>query len=183
MRIAQAKKEENIVEYILYMFQLHDIIRGLKFDEEAVRYNLAQPMAKSPEDEEEIMNWYLELIADMKKEGLEEKGFTNEVSSKIGELSLLHGMLLQQLKDKKYVGIFETALPFIREFRTKSDDDQISDVLICFNALYAKLLLKLKKAEISEESEEAFKAFSTVLAYLAIKYKEMYQGKLAFSLN
>ena len=183
MRIAQQKKEENIVEYILYMFQLHDILRGLKFDEEAVRYNLVKPMSKSEEDEAEIMKWYLDLIKEMKDEGLTEQGFTSEVSSKVGELSLLHGMLLNQLNDQKYAKIFDVAVPFIHEFRQKLDDSKVSDILICFNALYAKLLLKLKKQNITDESEEAFKAFSTVLAYLALKYKEMYQGKLAFSLN
>ena len=38
MLIAQAKQEENIVEYILYMFQLHDMLRGLNFEENAIVY-------------------------------------------------------------------------------------------------------------------------------------------------
>jgi hypothetical protein len=183
MLIALAKKEENIVEYILYMFQLHDLIRGLNFDQDAVLYNLVKPMAKSEEQEAEILKWYADLMKEMKADGVAEKGFTHEVSSKVGELSLLHGMLMQQLNDERYAKIFETALPFIQEFRTKTDDDKVSDILICFNAMYAKLILKLKKTNITNESEEAFQSFSTVLAYLAMKYKEMYQGKLTFSLN
>ena len=39
MLIAQAKQEENIVEYILYMFQLHDMLRGLNFEENAIGKN------------------------------------------------------------------------------------------------------------------------------------------------
>ena len=183
MKIAQAKKDSNIVEYILYMFQLHDILRGLNFDEEAVLFNLVKPMADNEEEEKEILDWYMDLMETMQKEGLEKAGFTQEVSSKIGELSLLHGMLLQQLKDDQYEKIFEQAKPFISEFREKSGEDKVSDILICFNALYAKLLLKLKKKDISDESEEGFKAFSTILAYLAMKYKEMYSGRLGFSLN
>ena len=45
MLIAQAKKEENVIEYILYMFQLQDLIRGFRFEEESIRSNLAVPMA------------------------------------------------------------------------------------------------------------------------------------------
>lgn len=183
MLIAQAKKEENVVEYILYMFQLQDLIRGLNFEEDAIRSNLATPMAQSEKDEEKIMLWYKDLIKKMKREGLGEKGFISDVLSLVGELSLLHGMLMQQLNDKTYIGVFEKAMPFIQEYKVKSHDEKVSDILICINAMYAKLLLKLKKTPISKESEEAFSTFSALLAYLAIKYKEMYQGKLSFSLN
>jgi hypothetical protein len=183
MLIAQAKKEENIVEYVLYMFQLHDILRGLKFDEKAVREKLAKPMAKSFDQEEEILNWYKELIAKMASEGLQEKGFVSDVLSKVGELTLLHGMLLQQLNDEKYKAIYNAVIPFVNEYKLKSNEENVSDILICLNALYAKLLLKLKKVEISEASDEAFIAFSNLLSYIAIRYKEMYQGKLSFSLN
>jgi len=183
MLIAQAKKEENIVEYILYMFQLHDILRGLKLDEKAVREKLAKPMAKSHEQEEEIMNWYKELIARMNAEGLHEKGFVSDVLSNVGELTLLHGMLLQQLNDKKYKEIHNAVIPFVNEYKIKSNEENASDILICLNALYAKLLLKLKNVKISAASEEAFTAFSKLLSYIAVRYKEMYQGKLSFSLN
>lgn len=183
MLIAQAKKEENVIEYILYMFQLQDLIRGLRFEEESIRSNLAVPMATSKKQEELIMDWYRDLVKKMTNEGLREKGFISDVLSVIGELSLLHGMLMQQLNDKTYAGIFEKARPFIEEYKVKSKDEKVSDILICINAMYAKLLLKLKKTPISKESEEAFTTFSALLAYLAIKYKEMYQGKLSYSLN
>ncbi len=183
MKIALAKKEENIVEYVLYMFQLHDLIRGLNFDEEAVFYNLVKPMADNESEEKEIAEWYRNLMATMKKEGLQKSGYIAEVTQKIGELVLLHGMLMQQLNDTRYQKLFKAAEPYIAEFREKSGDTTLSDILVCFNALYAKLLLKLKKKSITEESEEAFTAFSKVLAYLAVKYKEMYQGQLGFSLN
>lgn len=73
MLIAQAKKEENVVEYVLYMFQLQDLIRGLRFEEESIRSNLAMPMAKSKEEEELIMDWYRDLVKKMTTEGLREK--------------------------------------------------------------------------------------------------------------
>ena len=65
----------------------------------------------------------------------------------------------------------------------KSKDEGVSDILICLNALYAKLLLKLKKVGISDSSEEAFTSFSNLLSHIALRYKEMYQGRLNFSAN
>lgn len=183
MLIAQAKQEENIVEYILYMFQLHDMLRGLNFEENAIREKLASPMAASKDQEEQIMTWYNDLIGQMDKEGLRVKGIVSDVLSKVQELTLLHGMLLQQLNDDKYKKLYEEVNPFIEEYRMKSKDEGVSDILICLNALYAKLLLKLKKVGISDSSEEAFTSFSNLLSHIALRYKEMYQGRLNFSSN
>ena len=36
MDIAQAKRRENIAEYILYLWQLEDLLRALKFSPEAM---------------------------------------------------------------------------------------------------------------------------------------------------
>ena len=36
MLIAAKKKEENIAEYILYMYQIEDIIRSFQFDIERI---------------------------------------------------------------------------------------------------------------------------------------------------
>ncbi|MFQ9211139.1 MAG: DUF4924 family protein, partial [Alistipes finegoldii] len=36
MDIAQAKRRENIAEYILYLWQLEDLLRALQFSPEAI---------------------------------------------------------------------------------------------------------------------------------------------------
>ena len=108
------------------------------------------------------MTWYNDLIGQMDKEGLRVKGIVSDVLSKV-KIALLHGMLLQQLNDDKYKELYEEVNPFIEEYRMKSKDEGVSDILICLNALYAKLLLKLKKVGISDSSEEAFTSFSNLL--------------------
>lgn len=183
MLIAQAKRQENIVEYILYMFQLQDMLRAIKFDEEYIMYNIVHNMSADEEVRKDIMQWYRELITSMKKEGLETSGNTSELNGVISELVLLNGMLINQLKDQKYQQLYDAAQPFVEEFRAKAKNTKASEIMVCLNALYAKLLLKLKKQEISEESEEAFKAFAMQLAYLSKKYKDMYSGKLSYSMN
>ena len=48
---------------------------------------------------------------------------------------------------------------------------------VCFHALYMKLLLKLQKKEISQETEEAFDAMRILLAYLTRSYHQMKGGE------
>lgn len=43
MYIAQQKRKENIAEYILYLWQLEDLLRALKFSPEAIYNTLVEP--------------------------------------------------------------------------------------------------------------------------------------------
>ena len=43
MDIAQAKRRENIAEYILYLWQLEDLLRALQFSPEAIFSTLIAP--------------------------------------------------------------------------------------------------------------------------------------------
>ena len=43
MDIAQAKRKENIAEYILYLWQLEDLLRALQFSPEAIYSQLVAP--------------------------------------------------------------------------------------------------------------------------------------------
>ena len=43
MLVAQQKQKENIAEYIIYMYQIEDIIRAYNFDVEAILDNYVRP--------------------------------------------------------------------------------------------------------------------------------------------
>ena len=43
MDIAQQKRKENIAEYILYLWQLEDLLRALQFSPEAIYSTLIKP--------------------------------------------------------------------------------------------------------------------------------------------
>ncbi len=40
MIVAREKRESNIVEYILYMWQVEDLIRAYQFDIESIKTNV-----------------------------------------------------------------------------------------------------------------------------------------------
>jgi hypothetical protein len=86
-------------------------------------------------------------------------------------------------KDEKYKVLFETATPYIDEFKEKSNLKDKNHIELLFHAMYMKLLLRLKKQEISAETEEAFDAMRVLLAYIARSYKQMKTGELNFLNN
>jgi len=113
-----------------------------------------------------------ELIDLMKLENISEHGHLKFIIRIIGKLNDLHIYLLKTKIEIKYHEYFTKAYPNIEEFRLKLNNPDGNDIEICFNALYALLLLRLKKTEISAETNNAMTTFSNLLAYLSVKYKQ-----------
>ncbi len=178
MYVSRQKKEENIAEYVLYMWQIEDVVRACKLDlakiDKAIIAN--QPIEEA--QKEELRGWYKDLCNKMKLQKIEQSGHLREVNEVVDELSMLHNTLLTYYKDEKYIEFYSFAEQFINEFKQVSNNPKASNIEVLFNALYAKLILKLQGKDISSSTEEAFQAFRNVLAYLAAKYKQMKNGEL-----
>lgn len=176
MLIAAQKYEDNIAEYLLYMWHVEDVVRACKFDMQVIIPNLIVPQSTDPKLAVQIEQWYVDLIQKMRVEGIEEKGHLSELNDVLIELLYLHNSLLNISKDKEYEKIYFASEPFIKEFNAKSKSTSINPVETCLNGQYAKLMLRLKKTEITKETEEAFEHFRIMLAYLAKVYKQMKTG-------
>ena len=75
MDIAKAKRRENIAEYILYLWQLEDLLRALQFSPEAIYSTLIAPRKDIAEEQKHVfLLWYLDLANLLRQEGKEEKG-------------------------------------------------------------------------------------------------------------
>jgi len=75
MDIAQAKRRENIAEYILYLWQLEDLLRALQFSPEAIHSQLVAPRKDLPEERKSVLlMWYMDLANLLQQEGKEAKG-------------------------------------------------------------------------------------------------------------
>ena len=60
MDIAKAKRRENIAEYILYLWQLEDLLRALQFSPEAIYSTLIAPRKDIAEEQKHLfLMWYL----------------------------------------------------------------------------------------------------------------------------
>jgi Domain of unknown function (DUF4924) len=183
MLIAKRTKETNIAEHVIYMFQIEDIIRANNLDLDTIITTLIEPQIADEKLVKEYKNWYANLIKTMRTEGIEKKGHSSDINEILMELLLLHNTLLNVINDKKYLAVFEKALPALKDFQSKSQSSDVNLIEVGFNALYSKLILKLKGQAFTPATETAFKEISEMLGFLAIYYKKMRNGELNFANN
>ncbi len=172
MLIAREKRKNNIVEYILYMYQVEDIIRACQLDIAKVKAQVIDQYKQPEEIKREIEKWYLGIVHEMKARELDKSGHLQRLMELVEQLYALHKELLKSSLEAKYHALFQHALPNIVEFRKKTREDKAHDIQVCLNALYALLLMRLKKKDITRETSEAMSTFSNLLAYLAKEFKK-----------
>lgn len=172
MIIATQKKKDNIAEYILYMWQLEDILRAYKLDINEVQRNIIDQYNQPDDVKQEMREWYDNLIEMMRLEHKEEEGHLQIIVNTVDDLNDLHNELLQTPKEIQYNALFFKTLPFLIEFRNKlKTGPEMHDIHLSLHALYAILLLKLQKKEISQETSVAIQHISKLLATLSERYK------------
>lgn len=180
MNIATQKRKENIVEYLIYMWQVEDLLRANKLDINLIEKNIVSQYHGTPEDIEQIRLWWDNLAEMMRIEKLEDKGHLQVNINTLNEINYLHNQLLKEPNEVAYRHMFNSTLKFIREFDEKSGKVLHNDIEVCITAIYSTFILKLQKKEISESTTEALKVFSRFLAFLASKFNEERDGKLNF---
>ena len=178
MIIAKKKRKENIAEYLLYMWQVEDLIRANNFDIESIRRTVISKYDQPDEVKKEIEQWYGELIEMMLTEGVREKGHIQLNNNVIIVLTDLHLRLLKSPKEMIYGAAYYKTLPYIVQLRAKSGGEDLPELETCFNAIYGFLVLRMQGKQISAETMEALKQISSFLALLAEKYQEEMSGKL-----
>ena len=171
MIIAKRKRKENIAEYLLYMWQVEDLIRANRFDMDSIRRTVIAHYAQPASVKEEIAQWYQELIDMMRSEGVMEKGHIQLNKNVIIALTDLHLRLLRSTKEMVYGATYYKTLPFIVQLRAKSGGEELPEIETCFNALYGYLLLKMQHKEVSAETTEAIKQITAFMALLSEKYR------------
>lgn len=172
MLIARQKKQENIAEYLLYMWQLEDILRSYGLDIDKVQQFLIDPVYGTEDEKKEARDWYEGLIMMMKSEGIQKEGHLQINKNLVIDLTDLHLRLLKDPKESGYIGVYYNTLPHIVALRAKSGNKDVPEMETCFTALYGYLLLKLQKRDISAETQAAVAQITGLLRLLSQKYKE-----------
>jgi hypothetical protein len=177
MIIAQEKRKTNIAEFILYMWQVEDLIRASKFDLARVDEIVISKFDLPESTLEEIRTWYANLITLMAEERIVEKGHMSFLNKQIMELNDLHLRLLQSPDEKKYQELYRAARDNIRTFTQKSPEPFSSEIEACLTGLYGYLMLRLQKSKISPETRQAMVSFSNLLAALSTRFREIEEGR------
>lgn len=180
MIIAKAKKRENIAEYVLYMWQIEDLIRAHNFDIEKISENIIDKFDQPQPVKNEIRNWYEGLIDLFKEEGIENTGHLQFVQNTVNELNELHMHLLKSPEHLDYIDVYKQARDGIIELTNKSKGKVENEIEACFNGLYGILVLRLQQKTISPSTAEAMGQISKLMALLSRKYKLYEEGNIEF---
>lgn len=180
MLIAQKLRKQNIAEYLLYMWQVEDIIRANNLDIDLIDKNIIQQYNESEEVKKEIRDWYESLIEMMRIEGVQQKGHLVLNKNVVADLTDLHLRLLKSMKHSDYSAIYYKTLPFIVELRAKSGDKQMPEIETCFTALYGFMLVKMQNKEVSGETQAAISQISNLIRTLAAKFHQNENDELEF---
>ena len=178
MFISRQLKEKNVAEYLLYMWQIEDLIRANECDLERIKQTIIEPYILADDQKKELTQWYDNLIRMMREEKVTEKGHLQINKNIILLLTDLHLELLRSPKFPIYGVAYYRALPFIVELRAKGDDKEFSELEVCFDALYGVMILKLQKKEVSKETRKAVDEISSFLSLLANYYDKERKGEL-----
>lgn len=178
MIIASQKRKENIAEYLLYMWQIEDIIRANDLDISKIEKNVIDRFQLEPQQRKEMVEWYESLIDMMRREGVEKSGHLQLNKNVIGQLVELHQALLKDPKFQDYTAEFYKTLPYIVELRSKAGENPAGEIETCFNALYGMLMLRLQSKEITPETANAVKQISRFIAVLSHDFKLNEEEKL-----
>lgn len=171
MIVAQQKRRENICEYLLYMWQVEDLIRAAGCNSEKIDQLILPRYGLSEEALQPIRQWYAELADMMRTEGKTASGHLDINRIVLMQLEELHRELLANSDDVVYQGMHYQILPAVVQLRSKSGGAELSDIETCFNAVYGYLTLTLKGEPTSEETKRSIKQISAFLALLAHKYQ------------
>ena len=179
MLVAQQKRNENIAEYILYLYQIEDLIRAFQFNVSNIETKLVSQYQVEDKKRQEISDWYKNLVVMMEKEQIQEKGHFQFLINLINDLNELHLKLMDSGIDKAYVNEFKSISGLITELNVKGNTIK-NDVQTSLDAVYGFLLLRMQKKEITEETTEAIKRISNWLGNLSKMFKDFESGDLEF---
>ncbi len=199
MFVAKELRKKSISEYLLYMWQVEDIIRAFGCSLPVIEKNYISKFDYSDEQKAEEADWFGNLIRMMNSEGKREQGHLDINRIIMDDLVDLHNRLLKSNRYPFYNAEYYKVLPFIVEIRSKNKraeakmkeqgsteaplldvDDNESEIETCFNVLYGIMLLRLQKKPITPETDHAVKEITTFIGMLSDYYAQDREGKLKF---
>ena len=169
MFIAQEIRKTSIAEYLLYMWQMEDLIRAYGCSLSRIRKEYIDRFDYTEAQKEEETDWFGNLIRMRNEEGRREGGHLQINRVVLQDLAELHHQLLESTKFPFYNAEYYKVLPFIVELRNKGDKE-LNEVETCLDALYGMMLLKLQQKAVSPETTHAIQEISTFVGMLSDYY-------------
>lgn len=180
MYISKELKDKNVAEYLLYMWQVEDIIRGCGLDIDVLEKNYLSKFNVGDDGMRELKQWYAGLIEMMRSEGVEERGHLQINKNVVILMTDLHLQLLNSPKHPYYSAAYYKALPFIVELRSRGADKDAPELENCLNAMYGLMMLRLQGKPVSDDTKRAMDDIAKLLGMLSEYYKKDRLGEVEF---
>ncbi|MBQ9636855.1 MAG: DUF4924 family protein [Prevotella sp.] len=171
MFISQQLRKKSIAEYLLYMWQVEDIIRAYDCSLTRIRREYIARFDYTDEQIEDMTDWYGNLVTMMNQEGKRERGHLQINQVVLQQMAELHTNLLNSSKFPFYTSQYYKVLPFIVELRNRGDKEK-GEVETCLDALYGTMMLRLQQKEITPNTAHAIKEITTLLGMLSDYYEK-----------
>ena len=173
MFIAHQLKQQNIVEYVLYMWQIEDLIRALDMDIDRINTQIVQPYPIDDAQKVQLYDWYESLIEMMKREGCQEHGHLQMVRNTVNDINEMHLFLLQNGNDAAYRAKFYFILPSLTFLKSKSSDPAgMSDIEMALIFMYGIMQLRRQSKEISDDTARTLDEIRKWMILVAADYKK-----------
>jgi hypothetical protein len=170
MNIADRKKQTNIAEYIIHMYQTEDLIRAFEFDIDKIKEFVIKNIPEGEESKKDLTVWYKKKLTEIQSQGIEKSGHLTELNQIVVELNELKNKLMSS--DSAFEKTYNDAKPFIEKSITLSDGQITDEIQICLNGIYGLLLLRMNGKNVPADLMTGLNHFGNVLSHLSYKYKQ-----------
>ena len=166
MFIAQKLRSQSVSAYLIYMYQVEDLIRAYGLDAERIAAEYLPRFGYDEKQMTEAKEWYESLARMMKEEGKEETGHVRVVQNTLELLEDHHQELLADTDEQEYRAAYYKALPHIVALRAQGNNKDKKEMENCIDALYGATLLKMQDKELSLGTQTALKPISELLGLI-----------------
>lgn len=155
MYIAQKLRKQSTSAYLIYMYQVEDLVRAFGLDAERIQAEYLPRFGYDEAQLREVGEWYASLCRMMVEEDRQQGGHLRVVQNTIDLLEERHQELLADTDERLYNAAYYKALPFIVELRAQGHNRDKSEMENCIDALYGATLLGMQGKELSAGTKAA----------------------------
>lgn len=178
MLIAKELRKKNIIEYLLYMWQIEDLMRAFNLNMDMVEEKIIKPYQLPEKETQTLFDWYESIIEMMRSENVQQSGHIQLNKNIIIQLDDFHKELMKSGKQPDYNAKFYHILPYLTTLRSQQTDKEISDIELCFNFLYGIIVLNMRKQPVTEETQKASEEVKKFMSLLNNNYFKHENGEL-----
>lgn len=155
MFIAQKLRKQSTSAYLIYMYQVEDLVRAYALDAERIAAEYLPRFDYDADQLRQATEWYAALCRMMREEGKQQGGHLQVVQNTLDLLEDRHRELLAGSDKHLYNAAYYKALPFIVELRSQGNNRDKSEMENCIDALYGATLLGMQGKELSAGTKAA----------------------------